>query len=42
MGWQLNSLGQVIQENANCILIGNEALVQIDFLLWKMQFIYSL
>lgn len=27
--------GQGIQK---CILIGNEALVQIDFLVWRMQF----
>lgn len=36
MEWSLDSfIGEGIQK---CILIGNEALVQIDFLVWRMQF----
>lgn len=39
IGWQLNSvIAQWFQTKANCIFIGNEALVQIDFLVWRMQF----
>lgn len=39
IGRQLNSvIDQGIQLKANCIFIGNEALVQIDFLVQRIQF----